>query len=231
MVVTPTASGKTLCYNLPVLSAILRNQDSRALYLFPTKALALDQAGSLYDLIEAMDVDVKAYTYDGDTQAAARKAIRQAGHIVVTNPDMMHANILPHHTKWVKLFENLKYIVIDEIHMYRGVFGSHLANVLRRLMRLCAFYGSKPKFILCSATIANPAELGEMLTGRHIEKIDNNGAPVGKNTSCSIIRRWSTSSWASAKVRSTRPVRWRRRYCTTISRPSSLPKAVSRWRC
>ena len=180
VVVTPTASGKTMCYNLPVLSAILKDQDSRALYLFPTKALALDQAGSLYDLIEAMDVDVKAYTYDGDTQAAARKAIRQAGHIVVTNPDMMHANILPHHTKWVKLFENLKYIVIDEIHMYRGVFGSHLANVLRRLMRLCEFYGSKPRFILCSATIANPAELGETLTGRHIEKIDNNGAPVGE---------------------------------------------------
>ncbi len=180
VVVTPTASGKTLCYNLPVLSAILQDRDSRALYLFPTKALALDQAGSLYDLIEAMDVDVKAYTYDGDTQVSARKAIRQAGHIVVTNPDMMHSNILPHHTKWVKLFENLKYIVIDEIHMYRGVFGSHLANVLRRLMRLCDFYGSKPKFILCSATIANPAELGETLTGRHIDMIDNNGAPVGE---------------------------------------------------
>ncbi len=180
VVVTPTASGKTLCYNLPVLSAILHDRDSRALFLFPTKALALDQAGSLYDLIEAMDVDVKAYTYDGDTQVSARKAIRQAGHIVVTNPDMMHSNILPHHTKWVKLFENLKYIVIDEIHMYRGVFGSHLANVLRRLMRLCDFYGSKPKFILCSATIANPAELGETLTGRHIDMIDNNGAPVGE---------------------------------------------------
>jgi len=180
VVVTPTASGKTLCYNLPVLSAILKNHDARALYMFPTKALALDQAGSLYELIEAMDVDVKAYTYDGDTQAAARKAIRQAGHIVVTNPDMLHANILPHHTKWVKLFENLQYIVIDEIHTYRGVFGSHLANVLRRLIRLCDFYGSSPRFILCSATIANPAELGEILTGRKIEKIDNNGAPVGE---------------------------------------------------
>ncbi len=180
VVVTPTASGKTLCYNLPVLSAILKNNDARALYMFPTKALALDQAGSLYDLIEAMDVDVKAYTYDGDTQAAARKAIRQAGHIVVTNPDMLHSNILPHHTKWVKLFENLKYIVIDEIHTYRGVFGSHLANVLRRLIRLCEFYGSSPRFILCSATIANPAELGEMLTGRPIFKIDNNGAPMGE---------------------------------------------------
>lgn len=157
VVVTPTASGKTLCYNLPVVSSILKNNDSRALYLFPTKALSADQVTGLYDMIEALGVDIKAYTYDGDTQAAARKAIRQAGHIVVTNPDMLHANILPHHTKWVKLFENLKYIVIDEIHTYRGIFGSHLANVLRRLMRLCNFYGSHPQFILCSATIANPA--------------------------------------------------------------------------
>ena len=201
MVVTPTASGKTLCYNLPVLSAILKNHDARALYLFPTKALALDQAGSLYELIEAMDVDVKAYTYDGDTQAAARKAIRQAGHIVVTNPDMLHANILPHHTKWVKLFENLQYIVIDEIHTYRGVFGSHLANVLRRLMRLCAFYGSKPQFILCSATIANPAELGETLTGGRLRRSTTTARRWGRSTSSSTIRRSSTGSWASAKAR------------------------------
>ena len=180
VVVTPTASGKTMCYNLPVLSAILRDPDARALYLFPTKALSADQASELYELIEALGVDVKAYTYDGDTQGAARKAIRQAGHIVVTNPDMLHSNILPHHTKWVKLFENLKYIVIDEIHTYRGVFGSNLANVLRRLLRLCAFYGSKPQFILCSATIANPDELANILTGRHVEKIDNNGAPCGE---------------------------------------------------
>ena len=180
VVVTPTASGKTMCYNLPVLSAILRNPDARALYLFPTKALSADQASELYELIEALGVDVKAYTYDGDTQAAARKAIRQAGHIVVTNPDMLHSNILPNHTKWVKLFENLQYIVIDEIHTYRGVFGSNLANVLRRLMRLCAFYGSHPRFILCSATIANPDELARILTGRDILKIDNNGAPMGE---------------------------------------------------
>ena len=180
VVVTPTASGKTMCYNLPVLSAILRNPDSRALYLFPTKALSADQASELYELIEALGVDVKAYTYDGDTQGAARKAIRQAGHIVVTNPDMLHANILPNHTKWVKLFEILQYIVIDEIHTYRGVFGSNLANVLRRLIRLCDFYGSKPKFILCSATIANPDELARTLTGRDVLKIDNNGAPMGE---------------------------------------------------
>ncbi|MBR6571830.1 MAG: DEAD/DEAH box helicase, partial [Clostridia bacterium] len=180
VVVTPTASGKTLCYNLPVVSSILKNEESRALYLFPTKALSADQVSGLYDMIEALGVNIKAYTYDGDTQAAARKAIRQAGHIVVTNPDMLHANILPHHTQWVKLFENLKYIVIDEIHTYRGVFGSHLANVLRRLLRLCAFYGSNPQFILCSATIANPVELAQQLTGRPIEAVTKNGAPMGE---------------------------------------------------
>ena len=180
VVVTPTASGKTMCYNLPVLSSILRNPDARALYLFPTKALSADQASELYELIEALGVDVKAYTYDGDTQGAARKSIRQAGHIVVTNPDMLHTSILPHHTQWVKLFENLKYIVIDEIHTYRGVFGSNLANVLRRLERLCAFYGSRPQYILCSATIANPDELASILTGRRVLKIDNNGAPTGE---------------------------------------------------
>ena len=180
VVVTPTASGKTMCYNLPVLSSILQNNDARALYLFPTKALSADQVSELYELIEGMGVDIKTYTYDGDTPGAARKAVRQAGHIVVTNPDMLHSGILPHHTKWVKLFENLRYIVIDEIHTYRGVFGSNLANVLRRLMRLCAFYGSHPQFILCSATIANPKELAETLIGRPVELIDDNGAPMGK---------------------------------------------------
>ena len=180
VVVTPTASGKTMCYNLPVLSAILNNEDARALYLFPTKALSADQVSELYELIEEMGVDIKTYTYDGDTPGAARRAVRQAGHIVVTNPDMLHSGILPHHTKWVKLFENLKYIVIDEIHTYRGVFGSNLANVLRRLMRLCEFYGSHPQYILCSATIANPKELAETLTGRDVTLIDDNGAPMGK---------------------------------------------------
>ncbi len=180
VVVTPTASGKTMCYNLPVLSSILENEDSRALYLFPTKALSADQVSELYGLVEALGVDIKAYTYDGDTQGAARKAIRQAGHIVVTNPDMLHTNILPQHTKWVKLFENLRYIVIDEIHTYRGVFGSNLANVLRRLLRLCKFYGSHPQFILCSATIANPDELAQTLIGRPVVKIDRNGSPMGE---------------------------------------------------
>lgn len=180
VVVTPTASGKTLCYNLPVLNAILRDPDARALYLFPTKALSADQVSELYELITCLGVDIKTYTYDGDTPGAARKAVRQAGHVVVTNPDMLHSGILPHHTRWVKLFENLKYIAIDEIHAYRGVFGSNLANVLRRLVRLCEFYGSHPQFILCSATIQNPKELAETLTGREIALIDDNGAPSGE---------------------------------------------------
>lgn len=179
-VVTPTASGKTLCYNLPVLDEILKHPDSRALYLFPTKALAADQVAELYEMIEALQVDVKTYTYDGDTPAAARRQVRQAGHVVVTNPDMLHSGIMPHHTQWVKLFENLKYVVIDEIHAYRGVFGSNLANVIRRLTRLCRFYGSSPQFICCSATIANPRELANELTGRELELIDENGAPAGE---------------------------------------------------
>ena len=179
-VVTPTASGKTMCYNLPVLSEVLRNNEARALYLFPTKALSADQVAELYEIIKALDAPIKAFTFDGDTPVSARKAIRQAGHIVVTNPDMLHAGILPHHTKWVKLFENLKYIVIDEIHAYRGIFGSNLANVIRRLKRICAFYGSHPQFICCSATIANPRELAESLTGRDMELIDESGAPTGE---------------------------------------------------
>ncbi len=180
VVVTPTASGKTMCYNLPVLNSIIRNNESRSLFLFPTKALSQDQTTELHELITDAGVDVKTYTYDGDTPQAARKAIRQAGHIVVTNPDMLHSGILPHHTKWTKLFENLEFIVLDEVHHYRGVFGSHLANVLRRLKRICEFYGSKPKFICCSATIANPEELASRLTGRQMTLIDNNGAPTGE---------------------------------------------------
>lgn len=179
-VVTPTASGKTMCYNLPVLNAILKTPDARALYLFPTKALSADQVSELYELIENIGADVKTYTYDGDTPAAARRQVRQAGHIVVTNPDMLHSGILPHHTKWVKLFENLRYVVIDEIHAYRGVFGSNLANVIRRLMRLCRFYGSNPQFICCSATIANPEELAHTLIGRPVSLIDQSGAASGE---------------------------------------------------
>lgn len=180
VVVTPTASGKTMCYNIPILSEILSNPDARALYLFPTKSLSADQVSELYEIVTQLGEDIKTYTYDGDTPASARRAIRQAGHVVVTNPDMLHSGILPHHTKWVKLFENLKYIVIDEIHTYRGIFGSNLANVLRRLMRLCDFYGSHPQFILCSATIQNPGELAQLLTGRPVHVVDNNGAPLGE---------------------------------------------------
>lgn len=180
VVVTPTASGKTLCYNLPVLNAILKDPNARALYLFPTKALSQDQLAELYDFIQKLDVDIKTYTFDGDTPQTARRAIRSAGHIVVTNPDMLHAGILPHHTKWIKLFENLKYVVIDETHTYRGVFGSHLANVIKRLKRICAFYGSNPQFICCSATIANPGELAGRIIGRKVTTVDNNGAPSGE---------------------------------------------------
>lgn len=180
VVVTPTASGKTLCYNVPVLDSILKDESARALYLFPTKALSSDQVAELYSMIKRIGADVKAYTYDGDTPASARSAIRQAGHVVVTNPDMLHQGILPHHAKWVKLFENLRYVVIDEIHAYRGVFGSNLANVLRRLRRICAFYGSNPTFICCSATIQNPKELAETMTGREMLLIDENGAPAGE---------------------------------------------------
>ncbi|MEC1614662.1 ATP-dependent helicase MrfA [Bacillus mojavensis] len=178
--VTPTASGKTLCYNLPVLQSIAEDDTNRALYLFPTKALAQDQKSELNEIIDEMGIDIKSFTYDGDTSPAIRQKVRKAGHIVITNPDMLHSAILPHHTKWVSLFENLKYIVIDELHTYRGVFGSHVANVIRRLKRICRFYGSDPIFICTSATIANPKELGEQLTGNSMRLVDDNGAPSGR---------------------------------------------------
>ncbi len=179
-VVTPTASGKTLCYNLPVLNRLIENPDARALYLFPTKALSQDQVNELKSTVEDLEVKIGTFTFDGDTPASARKAIRSAGHIVVTNPDMLHAGILPHHTIWIKLFENLEYVVIDELHHYRGVFGSHLANVLRRLKRICAFYKSDPQFICCSATINNPKEMAERIIEKPVHLIDNNGAPAGE---------------------------------------------------
>jgi len=189
VVVTPTASGKTLCYNLPVLDRILKEPGSRALYLFPTKALSADQVDELQQLVRTLaqvtveqaggPVGIKTFTYDGDTPASARRAIRAAGHVVVTNPDMLHTAILPHHTKWLRLFENLRYVVIDELHQYRGVFGSHVANVLRRLWRICRFYGSAPQVICTSATIGNPQEHAERLIGRPVTLIDRNGAPAG----------------------------------------------------
>lgn len=178
VIVTPTASGKTLCYNLPVLQAALQRK-AKALYLFPTKALAQDQVAELLELNQAGEIGVRAFTFDGDTPGDARKAVRTKGDIVVSNPDMLHQGILPHHTKWAQFFEALEYVVIDEMHTYRGVFGSHVANVLRRLRRICRFYGSDPLFILCSATIANPAELASQLIGDEVNAISESGAPQG----------------------------------------------------
>jgi DEAD/DEAH box helicase domain-containing protein len=180
VVVTPTASGKTLCYNLPILNALLESPDTRALYLFPTKALAQDQLAELQDLARRLDDSFGVFTYDGDTPSDARQAIRERGHIVLTNPDMLHTGILPHHTKWMRLFENLRYVVLDELHTYRGVFGSHLANVLRRLKRIAEFYGSNPQFVCCSATIANPDELASQLIEKDVEVVEENGAPAGE---------------------------------------------------
>jgi DEAD/DEAH box helicase domain-containing protein len=180
VVVTPTASGKTLCYNLPVLDAVAKDPAARALYLFPTKALAADQLVELRALAAAAEVGLKTHTYDGDTPANIRSVVRAAGQVVITNPDMLHAAILPHHTKWYKLFENLQYVVIDELHTYRGLFGSHVANVIRRLRRVCNHYGADPTFICASATIANPRELAERVLEAPVDLIDDNGAPAGR---------------------------------------------------
>ncbi|MEO7296738.1 MAG: DEAD/DEAH box helicase [Candidatus Limnocylindria bacterium] len=180
VVVTPTASGKTLCYNLPVLDAVAKNDAARALYLFPTKALAANQLVELRALAEAAELGLKTHTYDGDTPANVRSVVRAAGQVVITNPDMLHAAILPHHTKWFKLFENLQYVVIDELHTYRGLFGSHVANVIRRLRRICRHYGADPVFICASATIANPQELAQAILEEPVELVDDNGAPSGR---------------------------------------------------
>jgi DEAD/DEAH box helicase domain-containing protein len=182
VIVTPTASGKTLCYNLPVLNAVLENSDTRALYLFPTKALAQDQLAELHDLNQRLEDRFSVFTYDGDTPGDARKTIREKSHVVLTNPDMLHTGILPHHTRWTRLFENLRFVVIDELHTYRGVFGSHLCNVLRRLRRIARFYGRDPQFICCSATIANPGELATRLLESEIEVLNANGAPTAEKT-------------------------------------------------
>ncbi|HXG25723.1 MAG TPA: DEAD/DEAH box helicase [Candidatus Binatia bacterium] len=179
VVVTPTASGKTLCYALPVLQSLAEDPSARALLLFPTKALGQDQVAEFAGLAKASSLSIAAATYDGDTPAPIRSAIRTAGQVVVTNPDMLHSAILPHHTKWFQLFEQVRVIVIDELHTYRGVFGSHVANVLRRLLRLCAHYGSNPIIVCSSATIGNPAELAAQLIGRTPRLIDRNGAPAG----------------------------------------------------
>jgi DEAD/DEAH box helicase domain-containing protein len=180
VVVTPTASGKSLCYIVPTLQALAEDPTARALYLFPTKALGQDQVAELSQLSRAASLHVNASTYDGDTPNPIRSAIRSAGQVVVTNPDMLHAAILPHHTKWFQLFEQLRFIVIDELHTYRGLFGSHVANVLRRLLRICAHYGSHPVIVCCSATIGNPGELATLLTGRAARVVNRNGAPSGE---------------------------------------------------
>ena len=195
VVITPTASGKTLCYNAPVLDAILKDPSSRALYLFPTKALAQDQLAELQAMCEQIETQgtdlvtgadrglspgIGVFTYDGDTPQDARRTIRSRAHLVLSNPDMVHSGILPHHPRWAKLFENLRYVIVDELHAYRGVFGSHLCNVLRRLRRICRHYGSNPVFLCSSATIQNPRELAERLTEQPFELVDRNGAPRGE---------------------------------------------------
>ncbi len=179
VVVTPTASGKTLCYNLPVLQSVCAEQ-GKALYLFPTKALAQDQVAELLELNRAGGLGVRAYTFDGDTPGDARKAVRTRGDIVVSNPDMLHQAILPHHTKWAQFFEGLRYVVLDEMHSYRGVFGAHVANLIRRLKRILAFYGASPRFVFCSATIANPVELASALLGEDVAAVTRSGAPQGE---------------------------------------------------
>ena len=188
VLVTPTASGKSFCFHLPVLSDMLDNPDSRAIFLYPTKALTADQYSGLHGLIEQLRVpgpgpgethpaDIKTFTFDGDTPADARVAVREMGQIVLTNPDMLHAGILPHHTKWLKLFRNLKWVVLDELHAYKGIFGSHLGNVIRRLKRICAFHGSNPTFICASATIANPRAHAQRLLEEEVTLVNRSGAP------------------------------------------------------
>lgn len=180
VIVTPTASGKTLTYNLPVLDTILRNPNARALYLFPTKALSQDQQAELNLTVESGALPVKIVTFDGDTPPAIRSSARTTGGIIISNPDMLHTGILPNHPRWSQFFQNLQYVVIDELHSYRGIFGAHVTNVVRRLKRIAAFYGATPRFILCSATIGNPRELAEAIVEEPVELVAENGAPAGE---------------------------------------------------
>ncbi len=179
VIVTATASGKTMCYNIPVVKTLLTNPLATALQLFPTKALAQDQLRSIGPLQKGSGADFLAGTYDGDTPQSLRRKLRNGGNVILTNPDMLHQGILPQHARWAKFFTHLKYVVIDELHAYRGIFGSHLANVIRRLRRICNHYGSTPQFICCSATIDNPREHAQRICGCDIEQINNDGAPRG----------------------------------------------------
>jgi len=177
---TPAASGKSLAYNLPVLDTLLRDPAACALYLFPTKALAHDQTAALEPTTEALQADIPVRPYDGDTPSAHRSAIRREARLLISNPDMLHTGILPHHTRWARFFSNLRWVVLDELHTYRGVFGSHIANLMRRLRRVCHFYGSEPRFVCASATIANPQELGERLLETPIHPVRDDGSPRGE---------------------------------------------------
>ncbi|OQX29966.1 MAG: ATP-dependent helicase [Spirochaeta sp. LUC14_002_19_P3] len=179
VVVTPTASGKTLCYNLPVLERLMEEPGSRALYLFPTKALSQDQQAALGQILSG-GLSIPVYTFDGDTPSSIRLAARQGGRLIISNPDMLHTGILPNHTKWMEFFQNLRYLVLDELHVYTGVFGSSMANLIRRLQRICRFYGSRPQVIAASATIGNPAELAARLIGRPVKAVEGSGAPGGE---------------------------------------------------
>jgi len=178
VVATGAASGKSLCYQLPILYSLLRNRTARALLLFPTKALAQDQLRSIRSLSQS-GVTARVEIFDGDTPREIRSQIKRSAQVVITNPDMLHLGILPNHRTWTRLFRELRYVVLDEAHVYRGVFGSHVANTIRRLRRLCAHYGSAPQFILCSATIANPGELAEALVGEPVTVVDQDGSPFG----------------------------------------------------
>ncbi len=180
VLVSPTASGKTLSYNLPVLQTLLENPEAKALYLFPTKALSQDQQSELNETVLGGEIPVKIFTYDGDTPSSIRISAREEGRIIITNPDMLHTGILPNHPKWIKVLSGLKFVVIDEMHSYRGVFGSHMTNVIRRLKRIAAFYGTNPVFICCSATIGNPHQLAAKILEQDVELIDRNGSPSGE---------------------------------------------------
>ena len=187
VVVTGTASGKTLCYNLPILESLFDNPESRALYLFPTKALAQDQFKGLLELVSVDATTQERFrpgVYDGDTPTAQRRRIKAEANLVLSNPDMLHASILPYHPKWARFFSELKYVVVDEVHMYRGILGANVSCVLKRLIRVCEHYGARPIFLMASATIANPGELASRLIGRDVTTVDNDGSPRGRKYFC-----------------------------------------------